>query len=375
MRDFYAYGLGTGIPPSSGYFLAQFCHRYSGTLGARLPEPVRLARLLGIPSPYSKVRTYNLAVIIAFLRAHGFVTVESDDSLTLTERGVAWWKQFDRPVAKDELRGLLLAAGLGRVADVIEHQALPSIRLTVHPVENEDALPVGVSKLGGSPDLPLNYEWPHNGEFPMAFIAQINLAEAAQYDNQELLPDSGMLYFFLDYAHLYDTWRTPSDVQNVLYTEGVLTHLQCRAMPPPLPEWLLPWNRPHYGPYQPCSIAFSADLTLPDYLPYYDASWHSRIRERLGPITEPFTEEAREAYGDVQRRLRGPAYNINRMLGHPDPIQGINVFPEEVLLLQVDSEDDAGMMWGDVGRLYWWMQRDELARRDFSSVKFDEQCS
>ena len=78
MRDFYVYGLGAGIPPSSGYFLAEFCHRYGGTLGAHLPDPVRLARLIEIPSPYSKVRTDNLAAIIAFLQEHGFVTVESD---------------------------------------------------------------------------------------------------------------------------------------------------------------------------------------------------------------------------------------------------------------------------------------------------------
>jgi len=43
--------------------------------------------------------------------------------------------------------------------------------------------------------------------------------------------------------------------------------------------------------------------------------------------------------------------------------------------LQIDSEDDAGMMWGDVGRLYWWMKKDELTRRDFTQMRFDEQSS
>jgi uncharacterized protein YwqG len=36
------------------------------------------------------------------------------------------------------------------------------------------------------------------------------------------------------------------------------------------------------------------------------------------------------------------------------------------LLLQLDShENEAGMMWGDMGRLYFWINRADLARRDF----------
>jgi len=58
------------------------------------------------------------------------------------------------------------------------------------------------------------------------------------------------------------------------------------------------------------------------------------------------------------------------------PFKGwIYLYPDQILLLQIDSEDDAGMMWGDVGRLYWWMKKDELTRRDFTQMRFDEQSS
>ncbi len=140
-------------------------------------------------------------------------------------------------------------------------------------------------------------------------------------------------------------------------------------MPEPLP------TEHDCGPYRPCSFTCETAWTIPSYLPYHEASWHSNIRERLGLIIDPFTDAERAAFYEVTRRLDGPAYTINRMLGHPDPIQLFDLLPDQALLLQVDSEDDAGMMWGDLGRLYWWMTKDELARRDFSNVQFDEQCS
>ncbi len=36
------------------------------------------------------------------------------------------------------------------------------------------------------------------------------------------------------------------------------------------------------------------------------------------------------------------------------------------LLLQVDSDFDADMMWGDIGRLYFWIRDEDLKKRDFS---------
>jgi len=46
-----------------------------------------------------------------------------------------------------------------------------------------------------------------------------------------------------------------------------------------------------------------------------------------------------------------------------------------VLLLQVDTDDDAGMMWGDCGLIYFWIRREDLARRDFSNVWMILQCN
>ena len=42
------------------------------------------------------------------------------------------------------------------------------------------------------------------------------------------------------------------------------------------------------------------------------------------------------------------------------------------LLLQIDSGGD--MMWGDSGRLYWFIRQDDLDALDFSNVHLEMQC-
>ncbi|MGY5138098.1 YwqG family protein [Streptomyces nigrescens] len=45
-----------------------------------------------------------------------------------------------------------------------------------------------------------------------------------------------------------------------------------------------------------------------------------------------------------------------------------------VLLAQIDSDDDADMMWGDCGALYWLIRPEDLAERRFDRAMFTWQC-
>jgi uncharacterized protein YwqG len=45
------------------------------------------------------------------------------------------------------------------------------------------------------------------------------------------------------------------------------------------------------------------------------------------------------------------------------------------LLLQLASDEDTEMMWGDGGTLYFWIREADLPDRDFSKVWIILQCS
>jgi len=113
---------------------------------------------------------------------------------------------------EEGLRSALHRQGLGRVAEDLLAMAAPMVRIYAKPAEDE-AIPIGASKLGGQPDLPEGVEWPAWHE-PMGFLGQFNLAEVAPHDTEAALPTAGLLSFFFetDGEPLYSArWGLPDD--------------------------------------------------------------------------------------------------------------------------------------------------------------------
>ena len=44
------------------------------------------------------------------------------------------------------------------------------------------------------------------------------------------------------------------------------------------------------------------------------------------------------------------------------------------LLMQVESNEELGMMWGDMGRLYLWITDEDLKNRKFENSRLILQC-
>lgn len=66
----------------------------------------------------------------------------------------------------------------------------------------------------------------------------------------------------------------------------------------------------------------------------------------------------------------------HRLGGYPFFVQSDPRTPysNAVLLAQLDNDWDAGVMWGDNGIVQWFIDADDLARRDFSRVWFHTDC-
>src|SRR5664279_4865149 len=93
------------------------------------------------------------------------------------------------------MRELIEEHGLTHIADEIMNDVKPCIRLKLDYAADE-TIPIGVSKMGGSPDVPADFQWPMWNDVPLTFIAQIRFSDAKPFDQEDLLPAQGLLYFF-----------------------------------------------------------------------------------------------------------------------------------------------------------------------------------
>lgn len=269
--------------------------------------------------------------------------------------------------------------GLGDHAAALERLSRPSIRLRSESAD-DSSIGTGQTKLGGWPDLPDSFSWPRWRGLPQSFIAQINLDEVHPYDVAELLPPTGMLSFFYDSRQRVWGYDPAEDGAWAVHYTPQGEDLIRRDPPTDLPE---------EGRFHATRLRASVEHTY--------APWEF---SEVGALD--LTRDELFAYAElIERDEEG---SVHKLLGHPDPIQGdMQVECQLVshglycgdstgyddprrrgleaaavewrLLLQIDSEDAAGMMWGDVGRIYYWIHRDALAARDWQQTRLILQCS
>lgn len=249
---------------------------------------------------------------------------------------------------------------------------LPTLRASIKlKLESHTRVVLGGSKIGGMPDLPSCIEWPHAHGKPLAFIAQINLAEVHELDIEQQLPERGWLYFFYDAVN--EHWGDiPDDYWHfaVRFFDGDVCELHTSESP----QNLAPENH-----FLSAGVSFHAQMTFPDES---STAW-----PRVGLARKQWM-----ALGDLEEHvyeLNSGRYN--QLLGHSTNLQeGMEPLctrmakqffeqdgtPNEwVLLLQLDSNDkECGMMWGDCGVLYFWIRKQDLEQRRFERCWCVMQC-
>lgn len=285
---------------------------------------------------------------------------------------------------REKIIELIKNAGLKKVEAELINSLQRSIRISANAaIETE--LKVGCSKFGGCPDLPSEIKWPRNKNgSPLTFLAQFRLEDVVPYDVDKLLPTKGMLFFFYEVDD--QVWGfDPEDRSNwkVIYYNGNGSLIHTDA----------PDDLSGESVFNTCSLQFNHDVTLPP--------WESIFIEKLN-----LNKEEQDAYFDLCERvleIKDDDEVINRLLGYPDQVQGEMQLECQLvsnglycgdstgyqdprrkkleagaanwrLLFQLDSVEDAGMMWGDVGRLYFWIEENALKECDFEKVWMVLQC-
>jgi uncharacterized protein YwqG len=239
------------------------------------------------------------------------------------------------------------------------------------------------SQLGGLPSLPRGQTWPHWNGKPLSYLAQLDFTEVAKTAMLPGFPRTGRTLFF--YNQEQSTWGfDPTDRGSwaVFYDAGVDADATKAAFPQGLEE---------HGRFVEKPLSFRAIRSFPDYGSRISVD-HKAVSdsdcEQLSALkSEVFCKHPQHQIGGFPSAVQNDAMELECQLvsngvycGDPsaakDPrVSGLRAGASDwILLFQLDSDDDARMMWGDVGMLYFWIRRQDLARCDFSSVWMILQC-
>lgn len=265
------------------------------------------------------------------------------------------------------------------VAEVKRRTAAPCWKLTLHPEG-----PCGLldSKVGGLPywDPALPYPTDSQGN-KMTLLAQLNFA---QLGTEAPLPAQGLLQFFIGQDDVFgidfDQPDSQKDFRVVYHPEPdpALTLEQIRAL-----------DLPTHVEADCCTpvfqeAVFTAEKTV-GYMGPEDGRFEALFREAVRAVTgEDIGEQNAYQYlGDADCRCLNDQLNNtgHRLLGYPfftqyDPREPDS--PYDTLLFQLDSDmiDRKDLvLWGDCGVGNFFINREDLLRRDFSRILYNWDCS
>lgn len=270
---------------------------------------------------------------------------------------------------------------LNKLIETMKKYSRQSIRLDIA------GKPTGRSHFGGLPELPdgvkypsfecLTYDDDEENLNQLHFLAQIDCEEIAEFDRSGLLPKTGTLLFF--YQCDSDCWGfDPKDAgcARVIYYEGNGKKIEPSEEIAVFPE---------------IGIKFTAETSYPDL--------DALITLSSDKFDYELYDAAREMLGSDE------SGNIHKLLGWSDPIQGPmeyecelisrgyylgrgypklsdadelerKSYDEWLLLFQLDtvSKGNFELMFGDCGRIYFFIRREDLASKRFDRVWMILQC-
>lgn len=217
------------------------------------------------------------------------------------------------------------------VKPIIRNATKIEVQLSNEKPKNTHSL----SHFGGNPYFDKEEIWPENktGK-PLSFIFQI-------FNNPDInLPEEiKLIQFYYDWDEF--PWDTDNDGWLVkIYNEVDFENSKIIEFPQEI-------EKTKY-----CEIKYKDIKSLPDWegLDVY-------LNEALNLSCEMNIDEPWEPYQAVVEKLIGEQDYRSQLGGYPQWVQGEST-PTDIngkslsLLFQIDSEENAGIMWGDVGLIY-----------------------
>jgi uncharacterized protein YwqG/predicted DNA-binding protein (MmcQ/YjbR family) len=258
---------------------------------------------------------------------------------------------------------------------LIEMHGLKARRKAIHKLarhaillrtkkSSEAKIPVGATRIGGRPDLPAKAEWPaYRDGRPLAFLAQINLAQVAKLGAPiKGLPAAGLLSVFSVWG-----WMKADDFDPQVPQDGTQARQEENGWTVVLhtpPKTRLERRKAPRGvnSFKAAAVTPTPILSLPNH----------RAEPPLAALNWGDDENGRFDWMQMDFRSLQTAHWFKsgdaswHQLGGYARFQ--QYFPEEVLekglamFLQIGTDAHTGMHWGDGGELTFYADPKGLAK-------------
>lgn len=287
----------------------------------------------------------------------------------------------------DHLERLAAEHGLQAHVDTLRRYLLPCVGFNVSPTAAKGA--IGESRLGGLADVPEGFVLPSARGKPLEFLLQLNLEELPRHGLSERLPATGLLSFF------YDLEEQPSGFDPAELDGFRVLHFPDRtklrrsevesefSLSPSGLEFWRAWSLPSYGSragdrlLEELGIGLDADEEYDSLFKLSRAMFRCEASSPEGP-NHRIGGHSDNVQGDMQleAELVMSGLYCGDETGFNDPLRAVlePICEDWRLLLQLDSDDDGGFMWGDCGLLYFWVRDQDLAKRNFARTWMSLQC-
>lgn len=283
-------------------------------------------------------------------------------------------------------------------------------------VKTDAPLAVCASRIGGKPAVSSDFVWPtytfkfseYKGKapsrsdepvtLPLSFLAQFNLKDVAAFDEENLLPKTGVLSFFYE----LNTMQWGSDPKDAGSARVFYFPDESALSTAEFPDDLEDDNRfPEYA------LEFKKHVSLPgfyQYDEYVDFENDDDVDDEDEDAEENAFNECRVELGYEEDELEEE--DKTKLLGFPDVIQ--NSMEEEceyatrgydtgvgypeltegekeefekaakdwTLLFQMGTvdEEDFDLMFCDCGYIYFWIKKEDLQNCNFDKTWLILQC-
>lgn len=263
--------------------------------------------------------------------------------------------------------------------------------------QDNDFLPTTLSQMGGMGYLPIGETYPTKSDgTPLVLLAQLNFRQIGDMvDISQLahpLPTQGILQIYIDgqdddylYGADFDKplpsetyqvrfWQDDTVPMNIDELTDIAKRLKSLEMSS------LPFDFDTQLAMTFTLSTQSCDLNCFEYAGFAkhidDLKGGGHIYNFLNLLEEQGVENVDEYYERYQELANAGEHQL---LGYPDftqtdPREYEQSLQEYILLLQIETDDDNGIMWGDCGVANFFIHPNDLKNQDFSKLVYNWDC-